>query len=417
MRKSIFGKLVVLLVFVIALSSTIIIGYSYFDKLFYNQDENVGIGEWDNNLGIAINTVQEFYDFVTKTDSSSTDNYYLANDLDFSNFNWTYNSTISNVVFRGVLNGNGKTINNLTININSSSFSEVGLFPSINGGTIKNITFNNFETDYDTTSLIFSNSKAGLIAGSVTGGTNTLENITIVDSGIRGSSSYGTGGLIGQVNGYSSVVNISNIKTTNHRIFSTTSSVGGLIGYVYSNSSTINIEDVDLDGELYSDSYSSYTGGIIGRARSGSSINIDRAMLNFTSQNTLETYSMYYQYYSYRYIGGVIGYNQTNSTINNVFFTGELVTETASRSSYIGTLIGRNTGSYTANNVYYSEVKFRNSNNSISYYPNSTIYGEMSSVVNYDSQPDNPWWDNFYQQFSENGLWEQTENGHITLKR
>ncbi|MGI6782460.1 MAG: InlB B-repeat-containing protein [Acholeplasmataceae bacterium] len=59
--------------------------------------------------GTPISTVDEFYTFATANNSGD---WYLANDLDFEGYTWEWKSKKN---FSGVLDGNFKTISNLTI--------------------------------------------------------------------------------------------------------------------------------------------------------------------------------------------------------------------------------------------------------------------------------------------------------------
>jgi len=407
---------IVIAVLVLLSLAPISIGYSYWNNLIANESNNLVIGEW---WGTPIYTAQEFYDFAMKSDSSSNDVYYLANDIDFSGFSWGVDSSQEYITFRGTLDGNGKTISNLTIYPTSSYTSYIGIFPQMEGGSVYNLVLSNVETDVYS---FYSSIVPGLITGRVIGSTNTISDITIVDSGVRGTSSTGTGGLVGAVENYSTVLNIDNVKAINLKVFSTTSYVGGIIGSINDSGVEVNLSDIDISGEVSSMTSSSYTGGIIGKITNGAYFNLQRAIVDMGSQNTLETYYSYYNHYSERYLGGFIGYNQSTSDkviLDHVFFTGSLVTDSSRRSYYIGTAIGRSSGSETMNETYYSQVLYRDSNGSITYYPSFSPRGVMATMVNASTMPSVAWWDAFSTDFySANSLWLQDSGtGRLELFR
>ena len=76
--------------------------------------------------------------------SEDYDAYFLlTSDIDLSSAGVFTTAVIANDTdgfdFTGVFNGNGHTINNLTINAGSTGNNKLGLFGSIDGGTIKNL--------------------------------------------------------------------------------------------------------------------------------------------------------------------------------------------------------------------------------------------------------------------------------------
>lgn len=419
LKKNLLTKILVLVVFAISITPVVSLGYSYWNNLSDSNSENISIGSW---WGTAISTAQEFYDFATKSDSATEDLYYLTNDIDFSGFDWLITSSNNSVTYRGTLDGNGYSISNLTITSNPSYKSYLGIFPRMNGGTVTDLILSNVNLVLDSSTLFSTSTVSGLIAGDVYGSTNTIDNITIIDCGIRGTSSSGTGGLVGSVQQSSTTVNISNVKATGLRVFSTNTTSGGLVGYVRTSGASVNATDIDIEGEVTAMGSSSYTGGIIGRIRSGASFSLDRAIVEMTSQNTLETNSSYDQDYSERYLGGLIGYNQSTSSlvsINNAFFTGSLITNTSRQYRYIGTAIGRVSGSQIINNTYYSMVQFNTSNGTIVYDLNFTPLGVMTSLVNASSMPSLTWWNGYSSSFSTiDNLWSQDPTtGRLELLR
>ncbi len=418
-NKSISVKILIVAIVFIAFTQFFAIGYSYFDSLNHNEQGNITIGGW---LGIPITTPQEFYDMATSQTSTSDDSFFLQNDLDFTGFTWNYNDDIYNVVFRGSLDGQGYTISNLTITLDSLTYLNVGIFPYMEGGNVSNLNFEDSNISLSSSTLANGDVAAGLIAGELIGGTNNISNITLTDCGVRGSSKRGAGGLVGNISNPTTILNIENVKATGLKVFSTSRNVGGILGDIDANGVTVHISDIDIQGEVSSTFVRSYTGGIVGHISVNSTFTLDRAIVDTTSQNTLETDSAYYLQYTAKHIGGVIGYNRTLGTasMTDVFYTGELVPELTKNSSYVGVAAGRDDGSVNITNSYYSQVLFRNpSNGSLTYTAPSTIYGTMMPLVNASSMPSSSWWDSFaVSYYAANSLWAQDPStGRLYLIR
>jgi hypothetical protein len=354
-------------------------------------DGLIDIGDW----GTPIFTPNEFYTFATKTNSLATDHYYVANDIDFTGFTWTYNATNNAVTFRGTLNGNGKTLSNLTITNTSTSYLYNGIFPRINGATIHDLTLDSVNT---VTTLTGTSQRSGLIAGNAWGGTNTLTNITIIDSGSQGNSINGVGGLIGNVQNSTTILNLNNIKATNLRVFNRSAYVGGLVGRISTSGARVTINDVDFQGQVYAYTSSGYSGGLIGYTPSGSYFTLNRAIVEATFQNTLVTNATYYLRYSDRYLGGIIGYNAVaaaNVKITDAFFTGSLFNQTNTYRAAVGTVSGRDATQATLLRTYHSYVAYRTATGTVSYTQTGQT-GQMATVVSATAMPTSTWWDGFY---------------------
>ncbi len=415
-KNNIFIKIAIIIVLFVSFSSVIMVSYAFWDGLTDDQAETVPVGDW----GIPITTAQEFYNFASKIDSMASDRYYVFNDIDFTGFIWEYTDTSTVTTFRGTLDGNGKTLSNLTIYTNSSTYQYIGIFPQMEGGSVYNLTLSNFDISLGSTALAGSALMAGLITGNAYGLTNIISNITITNGGVRGTSDLGTGGLVGSVSNSTTIIDIDNIKATNLRIFSINTYSGGLVGNIGSSGAQVNISDIDIEGEVFSSARLSYTGGIVGGIIGGGILSIDRAIVEMTSQNTLET-SISYLEYSQKYLGGFIGYNQSTSTdviIADAFFTGSLISDAKQNSAYVGTAIGRDGGSETLNRTFYSMVEFRTKKGLIDYIPNNPT-GVMTTLVNQSTMPIVSWWNNFAIEFDNaNDLWVQDiSTGRLYLIR
>jgi len=105
--------------------------------------------------GTPIRTVEEFKAM------NPNENYYLANDIDFSGT--VYNGPIYTRQFRGVLDGNGYSLLNITISVGDN---DAGVFATSFGGTLKNITFGSPESPVSVTGT-GSGKSVACVAGTV----------------------------------------------------------------------------------------------------------------------------------------------------------------------------------------------------------------------------------------------------------
>lgn len=364
---------------------------------------NIVIGDW----GIPIFTAQEFYNFATKSNSVATDQYYLANDIDFTGFSWVYNSTNNSVTFRGFLNGNNKTISNLTITNTSTSYSYLGIFPRMNGGRVNNLTLFNVNT---VTTLSGTSQRSGIITGNAYGGSNDITNVKLIDCGSQGNSTNGVGGLVGNVQNSGTILNLNRIQTSQLKVFNRSAYVGGLVGRISSSGAIVNMYDIDFQGQVYSGTSTGYSGGLLGYAPSGSFFTQSRTIVEATFQNTLVTNATYYLKYSDRYLGGFLGYNNASSSNVNIsysFFTGSLYNNTNTYRNDVGTVSGRDRTQATLSDVYYAYVSYRTSTGGVSYTQTGQT-GQMGILVSQTSMPSISWWNTFYQAFSQaNNYWAQ----------
>lgn len=366
----------------------------------------VSIGDW----GVPIFTAQQFYDVATNSNSNSTDAFYLANDIDFSGFNWTYDANIYNATFKGKIDGKGHTISNLTITNNDPSYLHLGIFARVDGAKVSNLILDHvhLETDIASTSL-----RAGLLGGTAIGGPITYDNIRVEQCSVIGTNSGGVGGLLGQIRNTGTEVILSNIKVNQLKVFNSVANVGGLVGRINAGAS-LYMNDIDFLGDIYSDvttnNGASNAGGLLGYALADTYVTIERSIVEATFQNTLVTDSNYLGYAN-RYLGGFIGRNsslESNVYIVDSFFTGSLYSRTNLRRSDVGTVIGNNIYNATLSSVFYAYVSFRATNGSFSYTETGQT-GQMSTVVSSTSMPSQAWWDSAYAiLYAADPLWEQT---------
>lgn len=377
------------------------------DNVISDSDATTGVGDWV--FCNPIFTAQDFYDFATSSTSLSTDNYCLRNDIDFSSFTWEYLAAHTTNQFRGTFNGNNYALRNITIETTASGTAYLSLFARMDGGTIKNVTIENYKMGFTVAYFNSSTIQAGIFAGEVTGTNNLIENITILNADVIANTLNGGGGLVGQVEANADLT-IRNIKATDLTVLNSSKRAGGLISRAQSGTGVITIEDIDLQGNIASGNSTSNNGGIFGTFRRLSGT-IDRVIVEYIAEGSIDLADGTITYKADRYVGGFVGNNNNASamTISDAFYTGELYNNIAN----VGTVLGRKSEDIVLNNVFYSNVFFVNG-----YTPSTSTSVINSTVVNASSMPNITWWNGFYVSFdAANDLWTQDGTGRPVLIR
>ena len=165
--------------------------------------------------------------------------YILMNDIDLSGYEWTPVGNNDMGPFKGVFNGNGKVVKNLSINRPSETMQ--GFFGNASNAIIKNVGLENVD-------IISNESTAGLLAG--TGSNASITNCYVT----------------GKLKGYASVSGLaSDLRGTveacytNVSISVSTGGNGGLIGTFRGGS----IKNSYSEGNMYG-MHSGMSGGFIG---------------------------------------------------------------------------------------------------------------------------------------------------------
>lgn len=182
---------------------------------------------------------------------NSTDNCYpaykgkyfkLANDIDFSGLQTTYRPVADKVYpFAGILDGDGHTISNFTIQ--NYAYDYCGLFGVISkDGVIKNIKF-------DKCNVSTIGYTAGIVCGYAHG---ELTGIEITSSKVTASAGYNVGGLSGYTR------NVSNCKLSDITV-TALGYVGGMVGRSFG-----NVTDCEVIGNVYMTGAQMFGGGVIG---------------------------------------------------------------------------------------------------------------------------------------------------------
>ena len=226
----------------------------------------------------------------------------------------TLNNVDTNTVFKGILDGNGYTI---TLDItNRSTNTELvgGVFKTVDGGTIKNLTVLASKFIVGTDS---NNSYCGVFAGSATGGAlfsnvcvtlawsptnegNGTSDFYFFQNTLRNDGAYiQLGGLIGVTQG-----NVTVEDTTVENVSS------GNYGF------SINGWRESLSWGRHSDGFH-YMGGFVAVVDNGGTVNFNRVTLagNSSSKFTVRNESTSNNRYNAGMFGGIVGY-QKNGTSN-----------------------------------------------------------------------------------------------------
>ena len=176
----------------------------------------------------------------------------LVNDIDLSGISWAPIGKDTSAPFSGTFDGNGKTIGNLTVNMEGSDF--VGLFGYVTGGAlIQNFTVENAK--------VTGRDRVGVIVGDLYT-RSTVDNVHVV--GAKVTAGHWAGGIVGYT-----YCNITNCSVTDSEIsavpylsndsYDNGDKVGGIVGQAFSSVITGNIVfDVTLNA--YRD-----VGGIVGQ--------------------------------------------------------------------------------------------------------------------------------------------------------
>jgi len=219
--------------------------------------------------------------------------------------------------FSGSYNGGGFAISSLSISRGSTN--DVGLFSTLNGAVISNLTLSG--------PSVTGNIRAAALAGSAIGA--TVSGITITTPSITTVRSN-AGGLIGS----SANTTISDIRVTSTRVRAEGITAGGLVG----RHSGGTITRVRVSGAFTSVEAQEDAGGIVGDLNGGT---LSESYVIEGTVTASEVQS-----------GGLVG--QSLGTITNSYANTRVIGGTGFANSEVGGLVGQNTGSIT--NSYSASV-------------------------------------------------------------
>lgn len=222
------------------------IGPSLSVTIDFDQTKLVDIG--NGKSVVANNTISTIEDLQGIPDNSSEE-FLLLNDIDASKTSeWNSGSGFKPIVgFSGVLDGDGHTISNLSIN--RSSTYGIGLFGAMSG-TVQNLSVEN--------SSISGRGRVGTIAGSVES-SGVIKKSQVKDSTVESADTFvSIGGVAGDNDGTIELVSSINNTTL------TGSYSGGVVGenaglVTKSYSLDVSIPDDGKSGNLVGDTATSST--------------------------------------------------------------------------------------------------------------------------------------------------------------
>lgn len=353
--------------------------------------------------GIEYTEIRSAEELDTLIRKELNGNFKLVKDIDLSDYRSNTNTANQGWLpipnFTGVFNGNGHTISGLRINRTGSSF--LGLFGSVKGATIKNVTV---ALGGD----ILGSSAVGVIAGRTTHVTNNgavLENNQVIGNGhtVRATALLGyAGGLIGysgdntrlennQVDHINILTNgVSNYAgglvgaARNSSLFDNAinrakveaySYAGGIAGVTYgysaqahSNGTLVTKNIVDTESSVQG--RGSYAGGAFGAIYEGSEVRqtlthakvIGKGSYNggfagvIYDRSTVDQSAAYGSVEAVRYTGGFVGALYNSASVSNSYARGA-VTGTTELGGFVGTFYDSAIieNSYAANTIHTDE--------------------------------------------------------------
>ena len=177
--------------------------------------------------------------------------YNLVADIDMSGVTWTP------IAFSAVLNGNGYTIKNLTV---ESEGTDVGMFTTVSG-TVENLSFEN--VSIRATSL--SHVHLGVLAGVLTDG--GVKDVKVLSGTLTldGIGPGDVGGIVGALTANVTVSGCENHATVHGNHSGTVGSTGGIVGWMTAGTVTGCKNYGEIQGSYL-------TGGVVGGVSSAGTV-------------------------------------------------------------------------------------------------------------------------------------------------
>lgn len=331
--------------------------------------------KWDEYvpLGTPITTPAEFMAAVS---AGAATNYYLANDLDFTDVPWVQSG--SGTRFVSILDGNFKTISNLNIT-GSGTGVYGGIFQRTGAGAVmKNLTITN--------SSISVTGRVGLLVGRVEVSGLVIENVNVINASVTGTDANGVGLLIGNASlGFT----MSQVTITGSTVTSSAKNVALVAGRAddYATITDIYIKDSTVVSNV-SSSTDQGVGALVGYTNhANANVNVNRVVLDDVSL-------------SGRSAGYVVGYYKLGSvTVNNMF---SHVTFTYGGSDGQHGVFGRrDVTNDTLSNMFEFTVGLQVAGTSVQL--------AAQYVLGNLSEADLEWWDTNLPAFALSPLWSYDE--------
>ncbi|PKM51238.1 MAG: hypothetical protein CVV02_07725 [Firmicutes bacterium HGW-Firmicutes-7] len=311
---------------------------------------------------------------IKENNNYENKHFLVTNDINLSGIQWMPIGSKGGT-FKGIFDGNGKKVTNLTIGTiaePSTEYGCVGLFGEVDGAIIKNIdlTINmNLNGGVSAEDRNFISAVGGLLAidGLYEEGSSIIENCTVSGKITiwNDSGEYigvgGLAGIVGATNIFNSKSNVSIIAynkegntTRKDWMFD---GYGGFIGGAMESI----ISNCSSEGDINVTSYSKYIGGFIGY--NSANITNCSATGNVSAENSGS-------------IGGFVGFSERHMGIVNSYATGDVI---GNISSFVGGFAGE-TGSVIINSYAAGHLTGGEENELVNGYT-----GGFAGVVGIDS--------------------------------
>ena len=318
--------------------------------------------------------------------------FKLMNDIDLGDKYWTPIGNTSSLVFRGILDGAGYAITNLSVNATASG---AGLFGHVGYGTvIKNLSL---EGNINTTAT----NAAGFVGYVTAGNTLTMNNCTF--TGTVTSTSTSENASVAAFVGYNwnSTIKLENCVAVNTTVTASKRAVGGLVAIAISgtdvtiknssfsgaltgergvgglvggvhygngstNSTTVTIENSYSEGSVTATSTS---GGLVGYVNNQGQNN---KPITISIKDSYSTMQLPQDKATAGLFGGNYGWqdypSQTTVSIENSHFAGKAkypILNSANPGGHSDTQYNDQKMSVTLNNVYYVEGSYTTATTSV----------------------------------------------------
>ena len=193
--------------------------------------------------------------------------------------------------FAAIFDGDGHVISNLFIDRPASN--DIGLFGSIDGAVIKDLTLTDVDITGDT-----------LVGGLVGDGVNSQISNASTSGSVTGAGIY-VGGLVGQIGSGTITASYATVAVTG------LGWVGGLVGYLVIDSA---IDDSYATGAITGTSGSGHVGGLVGSAFNDSAINGSYSIAVVVGGSGAN-------------LGGLVGYARQSATVTDSYWSTDNTTQ------------------------------------------------------------------------------------------
>ena len=230
-----------------------------------------------------------FADWVNAVDETSGITVELTTDIDLGGYAWepigmSYRNgtgvTEASHPFEGTFDGNGYAITGLNVVKESyqnedGSEATLGLFGTLNGGTVENLIVGGTVSGYDAT---------GLIVGFMFGN-STVDNCFTTD-GSEVSGGDNTGGIVGKIYGGSITdsSNYADVESSGSQFNVNQAKAGGIAAHADARTADITISNVSNHGDITTDD--NLSGGIIGMIQATGTISVNSG-IDFSTETAI----------------------------------------------------------------------------------------------------------------------------------